>query len=728
MRFTPLALLLVACTSPLPTPGASYVPQSDALRAGSPFVGVKRQAMVSKGTPIEVTGEDDHFYLAVERSALQKRWFLSAYLKQYFPGAVSYGAARSLGTRIVSFRIQNNKLYVFSADDIKATSDTFDPEVIIDAYPIITDYDPFNTQAGHTDYVLIDPAAGLNRFNMESDSQAGWGARFEIELSYVQRLRPIADGITYELLFTGYADPAAADKDSWKLGEDNTLRGSGTLGMALREYKESPGFTQTAYDERYFGSDLQLEKNTGETKTPAAKWSIHPGMAPIIWKLSPQFVEAANDPKLAGFDLVQAVKNGVERWNEAFGFEALRAEIATADDSYADDDTNYLIFDKDPTYGAAFANWRTNPNTGEIRGASVYFNGIWFEAAASAAKEPTARVPAPAASAKVPVLAWQGMKEDRLCTYLQADRAHHALAGHTGNALPTTEKEKFEEYITHVVLHEVGHTLGLRHNFRGSLVPPSSSVMDYLTDEDTLPSGHPGAYDVDAIKYLYGLASELPKQPFCNDGGVSEASDCNRFDTGATPLDGYIKDYDAMVLSLFPGGKRENWPDFFKTYYFKQALTELMKFVREGDAALAPVALAAALKPIGVSVTSHSSTAENALLNTFDQILVRNLFLDATSEWGQIEWSLPTTGVIGAQLIAELKGTLQNDDGLRSYQTRRVAVDTLKAMQATEAYQALRDGTLQLQVQATALSGAALLEHQDLINRADAAMRPYFTN
>ena len=74
-----------------------------------------------------------------------------------------------------------------------------------------------------------------------------------------------------------------------------------------------------------------------------------------------------------------AVERGVEGWNAAFGFEVFRARVATASESFGQDDKNYIIFDPDPSLGFAFANWRTNPNTGEIRGASVYFGGAWVD-------------------------------------------------------------------------------------------------------------------------------------------------------------------------------------------------------------------------------------------------------------------------------------------------------------------------------------------------------------
>src|SRR5262249_7762152 len=157
---------------------------------------------------------DSSFYIAIKKSELDQRWFMSAYLKQVFPYGVGGGAGSSLGTKVVSFRVQNDKLFVFSADDNKKTSDTFDPQVLIDAYPLVTDHKGFKAAGGYNSYVLFDPASGQSSLGVYGDqSAAASGVKFTTELQYMQRYREIDDGITFEMVFSGTSD--TADQNSW---------------------------------------------------------------------------------------------------------------------------------------------------------------------------------------------------------------------------------------------------------------------------------------------------------------------------------------------------------------------------------------------------------------------------------------------------------------------------------------------------------------------------------
>ncbi len=139
----------------------------------------------------------------------------------------------------------------------------------------------------------------------------------------------------------------------------------------------------------------------------------------------------------------------------------------------------------------------------------------------------------PAAPAPTARLVWPAMSERPLCQY-PARREAAKLARDNSQL---TAQQKAAVFVTHVVMHEIGHTLGLKHNFKGSLVPPSSSVMDYLDTPEALQREQAGSYDIDAIKLLYGLSTKVPSDPYCDDNDALHDPDCARFDWGANPLD-----------------------------------------------------------------------------------------------------------------------------------------------------------------------------------------------
>jgi hypothetical protein len=71
-------------------------------------------------------------------------------------------------------------------------------------------------------------------------------------------------------------------------------------------------------------------------------------MKPITWILSDSLVKAAQDPRYKDYDLIGAMKRGVEGWNAAFGFHAMTTRMAMPGESFADDDKNFIILDPDP--------------------------------------------------------------------------------------------------------------------------------------------------------------------------------------------------------------------------------------------------------------------------------------------------------------------------------------------------------------------------------------------
>ena len=444
---------------------------SSAVSSDESFVSVPRNSTTAQSSAAE------EFYIVLNKKELGQKWFLSAYMKQLFPGAVAYGAARSLGTKTVSFKVYNGKMFVVDASGTKQTSSTFDPTLIVDAYPVVRDA-ALEQKYPASKYVIFDPASGLNHFGVVGDWYGSAGYEFKTELSFAQNFRAVSDGAVWEQVFTGYAN--IGDPNSWQLGEDNALRASGTLGIALRRYTEGAGFTAAPDATRnlYFRSDLQLVSNTGGVAAPFVKWNIKPGMKPIQWIISDQIKET--EKAYGGkYDLQGAARAAVENWNAAFGFKALEAKVGSPDDSFADDTKNVVIWDLDTSNGYAFANWRQNPGTGEIRGASVYMNGLWVDDADQYFPDDqtvTTNTVKRAKQPKSPMLRWNAMPDQTLCKHWlprfrgDADFADGAmgLAPDAAAPAPLTKKQKVEQFVTHVLLHEIGHTLGLRHNFKGS--------------------------------------------------------------------------------------------------------------------------------------------------------------------------------------------------------------------------------------------------------------------
>ena len=271
-----------------------------------------------------------------------------------------------------------------------------------------------------------------------------------------------------------------------------------------------------------------------------------------------------------------SVTQGVLEWNKAFekaGFKnalVVKQQQATDDFNNMDAKHTSIRWFTGADVGFAIGPSQADPRTGEILDADIGISDVFTRGARRAVVEDLGRV--------------RGA-DGELCDHAEAaaQELHYALdlLEARGLELDTPEAEALAQaYLKDVIMHEVGHTLGLRHNFRASTMYDlkqiqdpnftkingvATSVMDY-TPFNISPKGEKqgeyvmstiGAYDYWAIEFGYkqfapgqeaqGLAQILAKasQPelqFDSDedagygsmGGVDPM--VNRFDLGADPL------------------------------------------------------------------------------------------------------------------------------------------------------------------------------------------------
>ena len=252
------------------------------------------------------------------------------------------------------------------------------------------------------------------------------------------------------------------------------------------------------------------------------------------------------------------VTQGIEAWNEAFraaGYKnAVVAKIAPDDSSWSAEDIRYSTVQWTAAHqmGYAIGPSQTDPRTGEILNADVLISSSFVSGWQQTYSQMT-----PGSSkngeigAHLPV---QPRIPKALRKVLSPDLARRACWAERGKAqqiglqrtmllargVMSPGKPMPEKYlgaaIKDLVMHEVGHTLGLRHNFKASSGIPtdelhdesytsehgvSLSVMDYapvnlaLNEEN---QGHywnrnVGTYDEWAIKYGYMPIPEQSRQP-----------------------------------------------------------------------------------------------------------------------------------------------------------------------------------------------------------------------
>lgn len=267
------------------------------------------------------------------------------------------------------------------------------------------------------------------------------------------------------------------------------------------------------------------------------------------------------------YEYRQAIFDAGMRWNEAFekaGFSnAVQMKIMPDTATWDPADIHYNVIrwvaSSQPSYGAIGPSF-VNPRTGQILGTDITVE--WFSGSATPINDELFN----GYSNSIADMQIPHLKTKDYCTLANELKAQYTAGLTTlelNGASDTEIKEMHKQFLNYLIMHEMGHTLGLNHNMKSSqMLSPAEvnntsithkiglmgSVMDYPAINIALDKSKQGdyyttkagPYDLWAIEYGYtpfnsaeeetaGLNKILarstdPKLAFGNDGDDMRAA------------------------------------------------------------------------------------------------------------------------------------------------------------------------------------------------------------
>ena len=571
------ALVLASCTTINMNP-ATDASEGDADEASAQQAAAKKAASSDKDSPfkpwdktLEDTRKIDGFlpmhlkaddrtvYAEVSPDLLDTDFGLVMHISKGTGVFNLHDGLRLSSTRLMRFTRVGDKLHLvhrntrFTADEGSAMKTSLDDNTghsILEALKIESQHD--STKA-----LLVD----VTGFFVSDYANIGEGlrfyfdrkpARFDKGKSYVDRVRGFPENMEIDaaLTYQGAEYPstggeAIPDYRAIPVGVRYSLFQLPEDPMTPRFADDRVGhFTDAIKD---FSADQEMDPY----RVFVNRWRLEPSdpdafargelvepVEPIVY-----YVDHSVPERYRPY-----VKEGIEGWNKAFeraGFKnAIVAKDAPDDSTWSAEDIRFSTVRWTAAHqmGYAIGPSQSDPRTGELLNADVLISSTFVRGWRRDYEELTpeamtkALQPEQTMAAKNPAIHPEWLCAAEHGKAHQLDLQHALLAGRglIGANEPMPE-EYLADAVRDLILHEVGHTLGLRHNFKASSAIPydrlhdedytrengvSLSVMDYAPANIALDAdeqGHywnkePGAYDGWAIEYAY--------RPVMNDGAM----------------------------------------------------------------------------------------------------------------------------------------------------------------------------------------------------------------
>jgi hypothetical protein len=533
-----------------------------------PFAEVIKDARRSDGI-LTVWQKDDKVWLELKPEDFNRLFFLSPKLKTGIGERGFYGGLMQ-DNGIVEFRRVHNQVQLIwrnvgyiarpGTPEARAIEAGYSPSLLASAQVLSLPEPERKSVLVEANTLFLADLLGLG---MDLQRTYRQGYAFDPRNSAITQVRPTADALVLEVLGhyatasitvpqpgmpPGMPQPSAPkslpDPRSMFLTIAYSLAPLPAEPMHGRRADPRVGYFESGRFD--FSNDLQrtprqrfVNRWRLEKKDPDA--ALSEPVKPIVFWID----------RTVPFKYRAVITAGVLEWNKAFekiGFkDAVRVEIQPEN---ADFDT--LDFGRSsirwmtnasPSFGAIGPS-HVDPRSGEILDADIGIESLSSRSIRAARSQilSTTGVDNPFRDADPTPQELALLMSGRVCTYgeMAAEQMTYAtdVLEARGDLDPNSpEAEKFvEAYLKDVTMHEVGHTLGLRHNFRSSrvytqqqLADPvftrangiTGSVMEYApinlnsADEPRERYGTPfndtlGPYDYWAIEYAYKpLASGL---------------------------------------------------------------------------------------------------------------------------------------------------------------------------------------------------------------------------
>ena len=513
----------------------------------------------------------DKYYLAIPKDGLGRDYLFSASLIPQGQSPTSHG----LAGKIVRFELFPDGVDMYESTRGLVVTEDLPARRLLASFPIVSQ------DAGR---VVVDFNKGMRRVFTQSWTDGGpldFGAHddvLEVPESRVFEMRTDAG----QLIIRQSVQTRSREQNA-----DVEARVEARYFITPYQPGDFAGKEPSLVDGRYtkfFETEGLLETGTGRISSRIARFDL---------KQPVQFYYSANTPP----EYVEAVKDGILYWNTVFGKEVVQVKKADAGVTAPDARCNLVQWVPWDRAGFAYADALTDPLSGETKHGQAYITSAFsFDSKAGArillrAMEEMAepKKDAKKGPAQLGLPFFDSAAGCELDPRVFAQETAHGLQELLASDQLTDEAvlRASLDTIRWAVAHEVGHILGLRHNFAGSLGATltvkeldewfkayvtgkpldaytnklaSTSMMEYtifkgrMFDGWRMRTGKPPLpHDRAAIRWGYFDSEEARtnKLLFATDQDTMIYGDVRRDDYGPEPVVGIYND-TAQMIDLLP--------------------------------------------------------------------------------------------------------------------------------------------------------------------------------